>query len=514
MPDGVVLVADRYFAPANSGAPIVLIRTPYNRRAFGVFARIFAERGYQAIVQSARGTFGSGGTFNAFRDEERDGRATLEWLSRQPWFNGKIGMFGLSYLGLTQWAVAADAPEYVKALAIQISASSFRDLFYPGEAFGLHGALTWVSLVQEQERPLWQILLALPLIQRRLARGLRHLPLREADRVATGRSVRYFQDWLVHTSAVDPFWSQIDYSLGFDRVSAPVNLIAGWHDIFLGRQLADYVGLRRGGKPARLTVGPWVHRSLGAAGSGLRESLSWFDTYLLGKPAQVGDNPVRIFVMGAKRWLDLPDWPPPATPLDWFLDERGRLGAAAPPASEGVDEYVYDPALPTPAVGGPLLSTGTAVFDNRKLEARSDVLTYTSAPLDADLTVVGGVDAELFVHSSVPHADFFARLCDVEPSGRSLNVCDGVVRIANGSWPACVRIELSSTAYLFRMGHRLRLQVSSGAFPRFNRNLGRGEPLGEGVSGVRARQQVLHGPAHRSRLRVAVFGTRGTDDLL
>ena len=142
MPDGIVLMADRYFARDTDRAPIVLMRTPYNRQAFGgLFAQIFAERGYQVVVQSVRGTFDSGGTFNAFRDEERDGRATLDWLGQQRWFSGRVGLFGASYLGLTQWAVAADAPPFVQALAVQVAGSSFRDLLYPGGSFGLHGAL-------------------------------------------------------------------------------------------------------------------------------------------------------------------------------------------------------------------------------------------------------------------------------------------------------------------------------------------------------------------------------------
>ncbi len=520
MPDGVVLLADRYFArphpgplPEGEGAPIVLMRTPYNRGAVGgLFARIFAERGYQAVVQSVRGTFDSGGTFNAFRDEERDGRATLEWLKDQPWFSGRVGLFGASYLGLTQWAVAADAPPFVQALAIQVSGASFRDLFYPGGSFGLHGALTWISLLHQQRAPLPLLILNLPRYGAKLQRALRHLPLREADRVATDRTVQFFHDWLVHTAPGDAFWQAVDYSRGLARVRAPVNLVAGWHDIFLGRQLGDYVALRAAGAHPHLSVGPWSHRSGPGFAMGLRESLAWFDACLRDDASPMRRAPVRIFVMGVGRWLDLADWPPPTTPCDWFLTSNGVL-AREPAPTASADSYVYDPAQPTPSLGGPLL-TGAAVFDNRRLEQRSDVLTYTTEPLAQDLTVIGAVDAELFVESSVAHADFFARLCDVAPSGRSLNVCDGIERLANVAWPTCVRVRLSQTAYCFRRGHRLRLQVSSGAFPRFSRNLGTGEPLGEGAAFVRARQTVLHGPQQPSRLHLAVVSTAGTDRLL
>ena len=513
MNDGVVLLADRYIARGSESAPIVLVRTPYNRGAIGgLFARIFAERGYQVVVQSVRGTFDSGGRFDAFRDEERDGRATLEWLSKQPWFSGRVGLFGASYLGLTQWAVAADAPSFVQALAVQISGASFRDLLYPGGSFGLHGALTWISLIHQQRRPLPLLVLMLPLYARRLTRAFGHLPLREADRVATGCRVPYFQDWLVHAAPSDPFWQAIDHSRGLDRVRARVNLVAGWHDIFLGRQLADYVALREAGGQPHLTVGPWEHRSAAGFAMALRESLAWFDTYLRDQPERVRRAPVRIFVVGAGRWLDLDDWPPPALPHEWYL-QADRVLASEPPATAAADSYVYDPARPTPAVGGPLLN-GAFVYDNRQLEGRPDVLTYTSAPLDRDLTVIGAVDAELFVQSSLACADFFVRLCDVEPDGRSLNVCDGITRLVDATWPACVRVELSETAYCFRRGHRLRLQIASGAFPRFSRNLGTSEPLGEGRSMVGARQTVLHGPAQPSRLRLSTVGTLGADDLL
>lgn len=514
MPDGVVLVADRYFSRDYPGAPIVLIRTPYNRAAVGgLMGRIFAERGYQSIVQSVRGTFDSGGTFDAFRNEERDGHATLEWVAQQPWFSGRVGLYGPSYLGLTQWAVAADLPPFVKALAIQVSGASFRDLLYPGGSFGLDGALTWLSIIEGQRMPLWLLVPMQPVLDWRLQRGKRHLPLKETDRVTTGVTVPFFQDWLVHTAPGDPFWRDVDFTPALARVRAPVNLVAGWCDVFVGRQLADYLRMREAGHEPYLTIGPWTHRSFGGFAAGLREGLRWFDTYLREVPGQLRQQPVRIYELGIDRWIDLPSWPPAASDQDWFLHADGRLRQVPAPTA-GADSYVYDPADPTPSVGGPLLTDNRYTRDNRSLEQRGDVLTFTSEPLEHDLTVMGSSNVELYVQSSAVSADFFVRLCDVEANGRSLNVIDGIHRIEGAASPRCIHIELSETAYCFRRGHRLRLQVSSGAFPRLARNFGTLEPLGEGRSGVRAQQVVLHGPEHQSRLRVAVVSNSTTGALL
>jgi len=499
MQDGVTLLADRYVA--RDQEPVVLVRTPYRRRVFSLLARLFAERGYQVVVQNTRGTFGSGGTFDAFRDEQRDGLATLDWLAQQPWFGGSAAMCGPSYLGLTQWAVAAGAPAWLQALAIQVSGSSFHELLYPGGTFGLNGALTWTALMQFQEQP-WPMLLAQLLrTQVTLPRGFKTLPLREADQHAVGSHVPYFQDWLLHSAADDPFWQVIDYSRTLADVSTPVNLVAGWHDIFLGRQLADYIALRAAGHQPYLTVGPWVHRSSGMLGAGMRESLAWFDAYVRGDTRRLRQQPVRIYVMGTNHWLDLPDWPPAAETVEWYPGPGGRLSAEPAPDSQP-DEYLYDPRHPTPAVGGPLLAARRYIYDNRKLEARPDVLTYTSAALDRDLVLIGAMEVELHVSSSRPSADFFARLCDVEPSGRSLNVTDGVVRLTPPEWPTCVRIQLSPTAYCVRRGHRVRLQISSGAFPRLSRNTGSTEALGEAATLHAAHQQVWHDPAHPSLVRL------------
>jgi hypothetical protein len=510
MPDGVALLADRY-APRRAGdrLPIVLIRTPYGRASGGMLGRLYAERGYQAVIQSTRGTFGSGGTFDALRHEAADGRATLDWLAARPWFGGRVAMAGPSYVGFVQWAVATDAPDYLRALAPQITAAQFRGLTYPGESFDLDTALSWIYLLHYQERSFWRAQRASLRERKALAPAFAQLPLTKTDRLATGQTVKFYQDWLAHNTPGDPFWEEIDYSRRMDAVAAPVTLTAGWFDIFLPDQLADYAALRRAGKTPYLTIGPWIHSSLGGLATGLRESLAWFDAHLRDDASRLRARPVRIFVMGEQRWRDLPDWPPPATLTRWHLRPGGML-ALAPPDDAAPDQYTYDPADPTPAVGGSVLGREAGPRDNRKLEARADVLTYTSAPLTSELELIGPVTAELYVRSSLEHTDFCARLCMVRPTGKSINLCDGLVRLEPGrnapdvDGTRRVHIDLWPTAVHVRRGWRLRVQVASGAHPRFSRNPGSGEPLGTATTFKVAEQTVYHDAAHPSAIVLPV----------
>jgi putative CocE/NonD family hydrolase len=505
MRDGAVLLADRLHPRSQPTPHIVLIRTPYGRRRWmGPVARAFAERGYQVVVQSVRGTFGSGGVFDPFRHEAADGADTLAWLERQPWFGGSVAMTGASYLGFVQWAVAAGAPPFLKALAAQVTASEFQSLIHPGGSFALDSALSWVHTVHHQEaRPLRVIAAALG--QRRtLARVFAAaLPLVDLDRRAVGRTVSFYQDWLEHTVADDPFWDAIDHSVRLAEVVPPVSLVGGWYDLFLPRQIDDYLALREAGLRPQLTIGPWTHASPGVLGAGVRESLAWFDVHLRGRTDRLREEPVRIYVTGAKEWRDLAGWPPPATPTRWHLHgDRGL--SPQPPAISPPSRYVYDPADPTPSVGGIVLGPHAGPRDNRRVEARPDVLTFSSPPLDGDLEMVGPVRAELHVRSSSAHTDFFVRLCDVEPGGRSVNICDGLARLRPGRFAAVadgtsrVTIDLWPAAHRFRPGHRVRLQVSSGAHPRFARNPGDSEPLGTGRTWTVARQEVFHDPDHPS----------------
>src|SRR4051794_26960715 len=272
MPDGVTLVADLHRPSGAGPLPTVLVRSPYGRRgAYGLLnARIFAQRGLQVLLQSVRGTFGSGGDFDPFRERD-DGLATLAWIREQPWHEGPLATTGASYLGIVQWAVAADAPDLV-AMTATVTASDFRGQTYPGGAFSLDTALAWTQLVELQERRLG--LLRQGLRRRRLRRAMDHLPLADADRALVGRHVPFFQAWLEHDAPGDPYWAQRGYADRVEEVRAVVDLVTGWYDIFLPWQVADFERLRAAGRDARLTIGPWAHVSPGlaaaAAGSAVK----------------------------------------------------------------------------------------------------------------------------------------------------------------------------------------------------------------------------------------------------
>jgi putative CocE/NonD family hydrolase len=284
-------------------------------------------------------------------------------------------------------------------------------------------------------------------------------------------------------------------------------MVSGWHDIFLPLQLRDYAALRRAGHDPYLLIGPWRHADQQSAEAWISESMAWLRAHLAGDTGALRREPVRIFVTGADDWRSLPAWPPPTRSHRWHLHAGGVLAQDAPLVADP-DRYTYDPADPTPNLAGPTGLSGRARVDNRVLEARPDVLTYTSAPLAGDLMVMGEVTAELCVGSSREHADFFARLCDVDPTGKSVNICDALLRVAPGQrepdGTIRARFTLWPTAHLFSRGHRLRLQVSSGAHPRYARNTGTGEPLATATTLVRADQQVFHDPGHPSAIVLPV----------
>jgi uncharacterized protein len=510
MPDGVDLLADRYVPGGAGRPPLVLVRSPYGRRGFWglIFGRLLAERGFQGLIQSCRGTFGSGGTFDPFGpDEHDDGLATLAWLREQPWYPGTFGTVGPSYLGMVQWAIAADAGPELKAIAAQVTSSDFRAPFYAGDAFYLETALTWVNQVANQEKRF--AFARQSRADRRLRPLMDRLPLRDLDRLATGQHVAYYQDWLAHDAPGDDYWKDRRFDDTLDRVTAPVSMVGGWHDIFLPLQLRDYAALRTTGREPHLTIGPWRHADNAAAAAWLADSVAWLRAHLLGDRSGLRGQPVRIFVTGADKWRELPAWPPDTQPQRWHLHSGGGLAVAIPEPGQP-DRYTYDPADPTPNLAGPVGLQGRARVDNRVLEARPDVLTYTSDPLPADLEVFGEAAADLFVRSSREHTDFFARLCEVDPAGASVNICDALLRLVPGR-PAAgpdgtirVRFPLWPAAHRFRRGNRLRLQVSSGAHPRYARNTGSGEPLATATTLLSADQQVCHDPEHPSAIILPV----------
>jgi putative CocE/NonD family hydrolase len=510
MPDGVVLHADHYYPRHATILPTLLVRTPYGRSRLGViWGQLFPERGFQAVIQSCRGTDDSGGEINPFRGEREDGLATVEWLKAQDWFDGRLVMAGPSYMGYTQWVIARDAGPMLKAISTQVTSSELRSAMYPGGSFNLEIFLQWVQITHSLRGSMLHYLGSTINAGRRMKAALWHLPLCEADEIAVGKPRKFWRDWLQHAEPGDEWWAVEDYSQGVADVAAPNHLISGWYDFLLPQLVRDYAALQQAGRRPYLTIGPWSHSSNGLAETGVRESLLWLRAHVLGDTKALRTAPVRIYVMGADEWRDSAAWPPGDMKTQrWYLQPESALATNMPPDSRA-SQFRYDPADPTPTVGGATNATlgrGTGAQDNRKLEARPDVLVFTSPPLERDTEVIGPVVAELFVRSSLEHTDFFVRLCDVHPDGKSMNVCDGLLRLVPGQPAAAldgcrkVVIDLWPTAYRFKRGHYIRVQVSSGAFPRFARNLGTGELLATGTTMRVAEQSVYHDPAHPSAI--------------
>ncbi|RFS85277.1 CocE/NonD family hydrolase [Actinomadura spongiicola] len=513
MPDGVTLLADRYVPAGVTRPPTILVRTPYGRRGPAALANglLFVPCGFQLVAQSTRGTSGSGGDFDPLGHERDDGLATVEWLKRQPWFHGSFAVFGPSYLGYTAWAVAAEAGPELKAMSLQITASSFRDAAYVGGSFALESTLTWTGLTHRQRRPLGMV--TAPLTSRRRAvRAARSgRPLAELDVLAGGEPMRFYQDLLANHTGENGYWDDRDFSGTVGDVSAPVTLLGGWYDVFLPWQLRDYLALRAAGHVPYLTIGPWWHTDPRHGLVTIRESLAWFRAHLLGDPSGLRRDPVRLYVTGAREWRHYRDWPPPGSrQIRWHLHAGGGLGEDGP-QERSPSAYRFDPADPTPALGGPTLLGSSRPVDNRPLERRPDVLVFTSPALTADLDVIGPLGADLFVRSTREHTDFVVRLCDVAPDGTSRNVCEGGLRLpAAAEKPVGtggvrrVAVDLWPTAHRFPRGHRVRVHVTSGAYPKVAVNPGTGEPLATATRMVPADQEVFHDPDHPSAIVLSI----------
>jgi putative CocE/NonD family hydrolase len=472
--DGVTLLADHYVPVTQEPRGTILVRTPYGRgfpwaHLYGV---AFAEQGFDVLLQSCRGTGGSGGQFEWFRREAADGRAAVTWLRDQDWFTGRLGTIGASYLGYTQLALAGDSdpPPELAASVIQVGVHDPGAFMFPGGVFALVNVTSAVA-ASFSGQGLLRAVRKLARLTLRARRAFRVLPLPQACRQALGEGVPFIGEWLDHDDPADTYWRQSRLDLAHWKV--PTALQGGWYDATLDQTLAQYQALRANGCDVSLLIGPWSHSSAFSR-DGLvrtsRDALAWLTGRLAGDDQ--GRAGVRVWVGGADEWRELDAWPPADTTQRWYLNEGGELGRQA--HGNGAASFRYDPADPTPSAGGQLMSPEAGPRDNAAIEARPDVLIYTSAPLADALDVLGPVRAEIGVRASTARAHVFARLCDVDPAGRSRNVTDGIIRLGPGQ--DTVTVLMSSTAYQFASGHRIRLQVSGGAFPRFARNTGTAEP--------------------------------------
>ncbi len=505
MPDGVVLLGDRYGPGAAGGAlPVVLIRSPYGRAgvAGAIFAAPLARRGFQVFIQSTRGTFGSGGEFRPFLHEKSDGLATVAWLREQPWCNGQVAMTGGSYLGHTQWAIAPYVDPPLAAVTLDVTAAKITAAFYEHGAPGLRNALNWSGLIGTQERGRLPNLVPNPMLLARMKRALGKLPLQSADVDVTGAPVAFWRDFLGHAEPADEFWAGANHNESDLTRLPPVSMVTGWWDLFLPQQLRDYAAIRAAGGTVRLVVGPWLHAEPAEIKAITQEDVVWLSHHLLGGPAPSG-LPVRVFVQQTKKWLEFAEWPPPQLEhVSHYLRTEGGLDREPEPGDPKPAWFIYDPADPTPTVGGPVLQPPGKQADNAPVEARTDVLTYTSPPLAGDHNLIGPVSARIYVRAEREYADVFVRLCDVDTTGVSRNITDGIRRLDPRTVPApdvaecgdgvlAVDVELFPTGYWLQAGHRLRVQVSGGAFPRFARNFGTGEPFGVASSGLRCKFEIF-----------------------
>lgn len=533
--DGVTLLSDVY-RPVRAGAtPTILVRIPFSKTLVNslfatVVGRFCAERGYTAVIQGTRGRYESAGQHYPLRDERRDGLETLAWLKTQPWFDGRLGMWGGSAFGYTQWAIA-DAlpvpPSGRSALMVQIASNDFHGMFHPGGAFSLASALFWAvrSHGPEDEWP----------DPTSLQRGYDGFPLIDADDRAVS-DIPFFNDWVRHADR-DAYWRAIDDGARAARLAGPVLLTAGWFDPFLPGQLADFGRITRDARAdvaaaSRLIVGPWAHAETVTLPGGLlnrhyrleslASSIPWFDRHLRGRGPGVQPNaPIRLYVMGANLWRDEQAWPlARARGTSWYLRSGGHANSSLgdgsltiePPAGhEPPDTFYADPRRAVPTAGGAFLGPGAGVQRQNDVELRRDVLVYSTAPLADDIEVTGPITAVVYVSTSAPHTDFTAKLVDVHENRDAYNVSDGIVRSAHhaaaspaDAMPVAVEISVWPTSMLFRRGHRIRLEIASSNFPRFDRNPNTGADVSTGTVTAVATQAVHHSVHTPSRILLPV----------
>jgi putative CocE/NonD family hydrolase len=508
MRDRVILLGDHFTPDTASPRGTILIRTPYGRGfpTSALDGRFFAARGYHVVLQSVRGTFGSGGTFRAMAQETDDGADTVTWLREQPWFDGRLATLGGSYLGWTQWTLLQNPPPELRTAVIYVGPHDFREAVFGTGSFTLGDFLGWSDQIVHQEGGGLHRLASILTAQRRLRPAVAGLPLPDsAELVLRGRAP-WYREWLSHPDGDDPWWQPYRAGTALDRVDVPVLLVSGWQDLFLDQSLKQYEALRARGVDVGLTVGPWTHFEVGTRGAPIvtKESLSWLDRHMAEKSTD-RISPVRVYRTGEHKWHELAAWPPPSVPEAFQPHPDGTMTLASVKPDDGTLSFRYNPADPTPTVGGRTLTGSPGVKDNRSLESRLDVVVFTTDALPTAVDVIGSPTVELSISVDDPHADVFVRLCDVDQRGHSRNFTDRLHRL-DPAIPAgdVQRLSLTLDPCFHRLpaGHRLRLQVSGGAFPRYARNLGTPGTPAEGRT-LRSCLHTIHCAGTRLLLPVA-----------
>jgi putative CocE/NonD family hydrolase len=518
MRDSVRLWANVFLPLEHTHAPTILLRTPYGKGA-GITSnyQAFVDRGYAVVVQDVRGRYESEGVFQPLEQEPADSDDTLNWIARQPWSDGKIGMTGGSYLGIVQWKAALLNNPHLKAIFPVVAGyDDYRDRFYStGGALKLGHRLEWMS----------ENMLATG-FHPDFAKYILHLPLRTSDVAATGQPSEMYREALEHPT-FDSFWRAISVKEQMQKVRIPVFAVGGWYDNYAQSDVEAFAALHKISGLNRLLIGPWPHNMSSKftgvdfgpdAAAPIRTlQLEWFDQWLMGKDSElVSQPPVKVFVMGANKWREAKEWPPEqAKSRKLYLVSSG---AANTLAGDGVldekpkwhvaeDRYVFDPRDPAPTRGGSICCNPSVFpwgpMDQRGVEQRKDVLVYTTKPLKQDLEAIGPVKVDLFVSTNAKDTDFTAKLVDVFPDGMARNLTDGILRLryrnslekaelAKEGEVYKITVDAGVTSNVFLKGHSIRVEISSSNFPRFDRNPNTGGPIADETHLVPASQTVYH----------------------
>lgn len=555
MRDGVTLRGDIFRPDAAGKFPVLLERTPYRKSPWGYdidFAQRAAARGYVVFIQDVRGRYTSDGEWYPFLHESEDGYDTIEWIAVQPYSDGRVGMFGGSYVGATQMLAAIAHPPHLAGICPVVTASNYHDGWtYQGGAFEQWFNESWTSgLAQDTLAHHVEHLAdsrenvdALPLT----SYPLFNLNSPGVVDASAGAIAPYFLDWLAHPS-YDDYWKRWSIEEHYRDIRVPALHTAAWYDLFLGGSLRNYLGMKSGAatedarKGQRLLVVIGGHagggRKIGDTDFGAEAekvdendtTLRWYDFLLKGEQNEFATGkPVKIFVMGSNQWREEDDWPlARAKTTKYFLHSQGKANSSHgsgslstyAPVAETPDKFLYDPGRPVPTTGGPLccdpghLAPGPR--DQRPVEDRDDVLVYSTPPLVNDLEVTGPVRLDFFAASSAVDTDFTAKLADVFPDGTVVNLTEGILRAryrdsqtkATPLVPGqiyALSIDLWATSNVFRTGHQIRLEISSSNFPRFDRNLNTGELAATSVKWATATNTILHDKAHPSALVLPVI---------
>jgi putative CocE/NonD family hydrolase len=542
--DGVTLYADVFRPKADGQFPVLLQRTPYGKSNDISIALRGAARGYVMIVQDVRGRFASEGEWYVFKHESEDGYDAVEWAAALPYSNGKVGMFGGSYVGATQMLAAIAHPPHLAGICPFVTGSNYHENWtYQGGAFEQWFSESWTSRLAKDTFDR-QLTRATDAVVGDSQLPLASYPLFNTSGFRTSELMAslapYYLDWLAHP-AYDDYWRAWSIQEHYPDITVPMLSIAAWYDIFQGGSLQNYVGLKnqagseaaRRGQHLLVTLGGHAgqERKVGDVDFGAvaefnddDATLDWYDYLFKGAPNEFAQKPVTIFVMGLNQWRQEDDWPlARAKNTKYFLHSQGAANSAGgngslstkAPNSEPPDHYVYDPANPVPTIGGPLccdpahLKPGAR--DQRPAETRADVLVYSTRAFPEDVEVTGPVNVELYVESSALDTDFTAKLVDVGPDGFARNLTDGIIRAryrdsrekAELLKPGEVyklTIDLWSTSNVFLKGHALRLEISSSNFPRFDRNLNTAESPESGQQFISATNVIFHDHKHPSAL--------------